>query len=284
LFASSDLIARIGDALGFIPEGAAHLLASLWLPLAEDLGDRPKPWIQGYVAPQGTGKSTLCRVLEVLLDAMGVGVARFSLDDLYWPYAHLQLLQQQDPRLRWRGVPGTHELALGLALMEQFRAQQFPLALPRFDKSLHRGLGDRTEFPYCDRAEVLLFEGWCVGMVPIANLADYLPAPPIVTPADCAFALAMNQALANYVPLWQKLDALTVLAPQELHWSKRWRQEAETADGMTAAEVDAFVDYFWRALPPQIHFPRLREGPVPINYWVDLAGDRTPVQITKFLI
>ncbi|NJK35284.1 MAG: glycerate kinase [Oscillatoriales cyanobacterium SM2_2_1] len=277
----------IEAALGFLPDHAEQMLTELWLPLAESLAGRSHPWIQGFVGLQGTGKSTLCRVLEVLLTTMGIGVARLSLDDLYLPYKARQRLQQLDPRLRWRGVPGTHEVALGRSLMGQFRARAVPLFLPRFDKSCHGGAGDRVEAELCPGAEVLLFEGWCVGMMPIPDLADYLPLPPIMTAEDCTFALDMNRALGAYVPLWQELDALTVLAPQDLSWSKQWRREAEAPGGMGLGELDAFVDYFWRAVPPQVHFPRLwqgRQGSIPIDWWVELARNRSPIQITKFLI
>ncbi|NJL21401.1 MAG: hypothetical protein HC895_12160 [Leptolyngbyaceae cyanobacterium SM1_3_5] len=42
-------------------------------------------------------------------------------------------------------------------------AQGKSALLPRFDKSLHEGAGDRIDPERVDRADVILFEGWFVG-------------------------------------------------------------------------------------------------------------------------
>jgi len=93
----------------------------------------------------------------------------------------------------------------------------------------------------------VIFEGWCVGVRPIA--CDRWPDP---------LAEASNRRLAAYLPLWDRLDHLLVLDPVEAEASRRWRLEAERTRmaagraGMDAVAIDAFVTYFRRALPPEL--------------------------------
>ncbi|MFM2311075.1 MAG: hypothetical protein RLZZ04_351, partial [Cyanobacteriota bacterium] len=60
-------------------------------------------------------------------------------------YVERQELQQREPSLIWRGPPGTHDLALGLEVIKQCLDEDYTaqISLPRFDKSLHQGEGDR---------------------------------------------------------------------------------------------------------------------------------------------
>ncbi|MBD2090815.1 glycerate kinase [Microcoleus sp. FACHB-1515] len=233
----------------------------LWLPLAIELmqeRDRiRRPIVQGILGGQGTGKTTLALMVSRILQQFGLSVARLSIDDLYKTYRDRQILQQQDPRLRWRGPPGTHDVELGLEAIERLRRGE-SAGLPRFDKSLHQGAGDRIDPEWVERADVILFEGWFVGARPIDPQA-FEDAPwPIETESDRAFARDCNDRLHAYLPLWNLLDALIVLAPIDFRLSLTWRQQAEQQmkaqgkAGMSAAEIKEFVLYFWRSLHPQL--------------------------------
>jgi D-glycerate 3-kinase len=267
----------------------------LWLPLAQQLKQirdrQPGPLIQGILAGQGTGKTTLAAILSQLLRAQGYGTASLSLDDLYQPWAVRRQLHQADPRLRWRGPPGTHDIPLGLATLAQVR-QASPgtvISLPRFDKSLHNGQGDRTRPEPIQAIDILLFEGWFVGLRPLppedleAGLATLRQG---LTPeADRQFARDINQALAAYLPLWQSLDRLLLIAPQDYRWSQGWRQQAEQArqaqgkTGMDPATVAEFVDYFWRALPPPLFIPPLTQPGGGVDLVIEVDGERRPQAI-----
>ncbi|NJL21400.1 MAG: hypothetical protein HC895_12155 [Leptolyngbyaceae cyanobacterium SM1_3_5] len=54
------------------------------------------------------------------------------------------------------------------------------------------------------------------------------------------------------------LDSLIVLAPTDFRLSLTWRQQAEQQmkaqgkAGMSEAEIQAFVLYFWRSLHPKL--------------------------------
>jgi D-glycerate 3-kinase len=103
-------------------------LWNLWLPLAMQLSTEKqslnRPLIQGILGGQGTGKTTLCQVLRLILGKLGYSTVSLSLDDLYKTYADRQQLQKADPRLIWRGPPGTHDIDLGISVLDKLRRSQ----------------------------------------------------------------------------------------------------------------------------------------------------------------
>ena len=284
--AIADLAAQLN--LGALP---LETLWYLWIPLACQLQSLrqgcDRPVVQGILGGQGTGKTTLGAVLTRLLAVMGDRAVSLSLDDLYKTYAERQALQQQDPRLRWRGPPGTHDVALGLRTLDALRASQFPVALPRFDKSACQGAGDRAQPESVAQADIVLFEGWFVGVRPLDS-GSFDPAPfPIETEADRAFARAMNERLGEYLPLWERLDQLMVLLPQDYRFSVQWRQEAEQKmkaagkSGMDDAEIQAFVHYFWRSLHPALFLEPLADRADHVNWIVEIDAHHRPTAVYR---
>jgi len=159
------------------PQQLLGTLWDLWLPLAIQIASarraKSSPLIQGILGGQGMGKTTLAAILTLILAQLGYRTCSLSLDDLYKTYSDRLILQQQDPRLIWRGPPGTHDVDLGLKVLEPLR-QPFcaaPIQLPRFDKSAYNGAGDRTTPESVSSIDIVLFEGWFVGVRPIAPTA-----------------------------------------------------------------------------------------------------------------
>ncbi|WP_299408735.1 glycerate kinase [Acaryochloris sp. IP29b_bin.148] len=236
----------------------------VWMPLACQIAEARqnlnRPLIQGILGMQGAGKTTLTTVLQIVLEQLGYSCCCLSIDDLYKTYGERQQLQVEDPRLKWRGPPGTHDVDLGIQILDQMRANETstPIQIPRFDKSAFGGQGDRSGFESVPTTDIVLFEGWFVGVKPIStDVFEQAPAP-IDTPADRKFAMEMNQRLQDYLPLWDRLDRLMVLNLADYQLSKQWRKEAEhkaiaTGNaGMSDGEIDEFVDYFWKALHPEL--------------------------------
>ncbi len=72
----------------------------------------------GLAGGQGTGKSTLSRLLERACDQVGIRACVLSLDDYYLPRAERLALARRVHRLfETRGPPGTHDVALCRAQM-----------------------------------------------------------------------------------------------------------------------------------------------------------------------
>jgi D-glycerate 3-kinase len=259
----------------------------LWLPLAMGLAkERDKlqrPFIQGILAGQGTGKTTLTSILKVILPHLGKSSIEISIDDLYKTNAERQQLQQEDPRLKWRGPPPTHDVALGRKILDELREidRKKTIEIPRFDKSAYQGRGDRSPEPeIINPVDIVLFEGWFVGVLPVAETAFFNPPEPINTEADLAFAKDTNIRLQSYLPLWERLDRLLILNPVDYRYSKQWRKEAEHQTiakgkaGMSDREIEEFVDYFWKALHPELFIRPLLQHPK-VNLVVEVNLDRS---------
>lgn len=265
------------------PEDMLAVLWDLWLPLSIKLAQHRqklgRPLIQGIVGGQGTGKTTMCQVLGLILDHLGYRSLCLSLDDLYKTYSDRLALTKQDPRLIWRGPPGTHDLDLGLNLLDQIRQGESPVQVPRFDKSAYNGAGDRTTPEIVTDIDIVLFEGWFVGVRPInPDLFNHAP-PPICTAEDRVFARDMNQRLSDYLPLWERLDSLMVLYPTDYRCSMVWRKQAEQQMiatgklGMSDAEIEEFVNYFWRSLHPELFITPLVKSPTAADVVISIDPD-----------
>ena len=270
------------------------LLWNLWLPLAMQLAhwhqELDHPLIQGILGGQGTGKTTLTKILACILEQMGLRVCRLSIDDLYKTYAERQQLQQNDPRFRWRGPPGTHDVQLGLAVLHQIRHSahshdQTSIAIPRFDKSLHNGAGDQTTPEIITGADIVLFEGWFIGVRPIDPTDFETAPPPISSEADRDFAREINTRLKEYLPLWEQLDRLILLYPSDYRLSQQWRQQAEQEmiasgkAGMSAAEVYEFVEYFWKSLHPKLFVEPMRLAAQFVDLVIEINADHHPERL-----
>ncbi len=263
-------------------------LWDLWLPLGVKIASSRKslgrPMIQGILGPQGTGKTTMCQILNLVLRHLGYSSLSLSLDDLYKTHSDRVKLREQDPRLIWRGPPGTHDIHLGLSLLDQILQNKFPVTVPRFDKSALCGIGDRTTPEIIDQVDIVLFEGWFVGVLPI-DPETFTNAPaPIITPEDQAFARSRNQQLGAYVPLWQKIDSLIIIKPTDYRFSLKWRKEAEHKmiaagfSGMNDAQIEEFVKYFWRSLHPELFMEPLIKSPpksLPVDLVIEVKEDHS---------
>ena len=258
---------------------------NLWLPLAMQLASYRqqlgRPLIQGILGGQGTGKTTLGTILTLILSQLGYRTLSLSLDDLYKTYSERLILREQDPRLVWRGPPGTHDIQLGLTVLDHLRqpVQATSIKVPRFDKSAYDGAGERLELlEVVQGIDIVLFEGWFVGVRPLNPDAFDTAPPPIITASDREFARDMNTRLKDYIPLWERLDRLILLYPVDYRLSLEWRLQAEHqliaihGRGMTDVEVQEFVEYFWRSLHPELFIKPLRNHPS----WVDLVIEINP--------
>ncbi len=189
----------------------------------------PRPLILGICGSQGSGKSTLARGL---VDALGVRAATLSLDDLYLgKAARAALARDIHPLLATRGVPLTHDVALGRAILDAVRAGQ-PVRLPRFDKASDEPLAQEQWESIDAPLDLLIFEGWCVG-------AQAQPAADLIAPVndlehaedpDGLWRRAVNAALAGpYQALFARIARLVLLAAPTFDVVRGWRAQQEAA-------------------------------------------------------
>ena len=223
-----------------------------------------RPFLLGIAGAQGSGKSTVARELADRFAARGLNCALLSLDDLYLSGAERQALAERiHPLLRTRGVPGTHDPARGLALVEAL-GEPRPIPLPRFDKAADE---PGTPEPFTGPADIVILEGWCVGARPQDDAALIEPVNALEREhdPDGSWRRYANDALAGpYRALFDRIDLLVLLAAPGFDIVAGWRIEQERNAGgpMTDDQVRDFVRHYQR-----ITEGLLRHGPA----WADLV-------------
>lgn len=214
-----------------------------------------RPFILGLAGAQGSGKSTLAARLATALAGAGFAAASVSLDDFYMPRARrLALARGIHPLLATRGAPGTHDLPLLLDALMRVRAGR-AVCLPMFDKLADDRLPPQ-HWRCMARLDVLILEGWCVGVraQPATLLAAPVNALEAVDDSGGQWRRHVNAALAGqYQRAWARLDALAFLAAPDWEAVPRWRAQQEAAlaraqgrIGMNAAAVRRFCAHYER--------------------------------------
>ncbi|NWK98360.1 kinase [Sphingobium lactosutens] len=221
------------------------------------LAGASRPLILGLCGAQGSGKSTLAAGLQALMEQDGRRTAILSLDDLYLGRAvRARLADEVHPLFRTRGVPGTHDVARGIALCEAVKAGD-PVLLPRFDKGQDEPFSEGEAI--AGSIDLLIFEGWCVGARPQPE-AD-LVAPVNVLERDedpdGIWRRHVNRRLYGpYAELFGWIDRLILLAAPDFAVVRSWRGQQEEAlraeqgeaanRAMDAAQLDRFVQHYER--------------------------------------
>ena len=219
----------------------------------------PRPLILGICGSQGSGKSTLARGL---IETLGVRAATLSLDDLYLgKAARAGLARDIHPLLATRGVPLTHDVALGCTILDAVRAGQ-SVRLPRFDKASDEPLPQAQWETVDGPLDLLIFEGWCVGAAPQpdADLVEPVNALECTDDPHGIWRRAVNAALAGpYRALFARIDRLVLLAAPGFDVVQGWRaqqedglratlaaQDRDPALTMTDAQVARFIQHYER--------------------------------------
>ena len=214
----------------------AESLKRLYLPLAawviqQKQADRP--FVVGVNGAQGSGKSTLREFLQLILHkGYGCRVAGFSLDDLYKTHAERESLGREiHPLLVTRGVPGTHDVSLGLRTISALtNPAGGKVAIPAFDKA-HDDRRPESEWPLVEGPmDVVIFDGWCVGARPQAEAELVAPLNELETREDVdgAWRRYVNAELqGEYAELFARLDRLVMLKVPNMESVYEWRSLQE---------------------------------------------------------
>lgn len=253
-----------------------------------------RPLVVGLCGAQGSGKSTLAAALRRVFERAGIPTAVLSLDDLYLTRAErAHLAASVHPLLLTRGVPGTHDIGLGLKVIGDLE-QQRATALPRFDKARDdRMPQEKWEIAAADTG-LLILEGWCVGARPQPEEALAEPVNALEREEDGqgiwrGFA---NAALAgDYQRLFARIDLLVLLAAPGFGVVHGWRSEqerdlralscaqasgAEASSLMTDTQLARFIQHYERLTEHMLVEMADRADMV-----VMLAGDRSPMRIVE---
>jgi D-glycerate 3-kinase len=235
-----------------LPAAYRSMIEAVHRPAAERIADRRRelgrPIVAGLCGTQGSGKSTMAAFLKLQLEQKGLTVAVLSIDDIYLTLPQRERLAAEvHPLLKTRGVPGTHDVGLGLALLDVLTSGPAEVSLPRFDKAEDTRAAADTWPRVMAPVDVVLFEGWCVGALPQIDeaLAAPINALEREDDADGAWRGYVNDQLkGDYALLFGRIDILAMLQAPGFEAVFGWRclQEQKLADrvrreGLIGAKV-----------------------------------------------
>jgi len=235
-----------------------------------------------------------------------------SIDDLYLPRAQQQALAESNPDnplVQHRGVPSTHDIAIGNALFEALSNRESNLKIPSYDKSQFNGAGDRrpenewdvVNVPGRPPVEVVIFEGWCVGFRALSSeelRTSWLGAKEQADAPQSQYngrlgrlqwehVEFVNNKLRAYDVLTNRLNALIHIDASNLQFVYDWRLEQEAAmraakgTGMTDEQVRAFVDGYYPSY--ELYTKALRDGifggQAGQQLRITVGKDRKPVDV-----
>jgi D-glycerate 3-kinase len=207
------------------------------------------PLLVGLCGSQGSGKSTMAAFLRALLDSQGLATAVLSIDDLYLDRdERIALSQTVHPLLRTRGVPGTHDVALGQSVIDALftAAPGAATAIPRFNKASDSRLPPAEWDRFVGPAKIVILEGWCIGATPqdAAALTPPVNALESAEDVDGRWRTYVNDALAGpYRALFDRIGLLVFLRAPSFECVFEWRRlQEEKLRARTGGEGAGLMD------------------------------------------
>ena len=270
-------------------EALTRALECLYIPFCAWLVSqiKDKPLIVGINGAQGSGKSTLTKIIGALLEiGFNKKVVSFSIDDLYKTREQrYKLASDIHPLLATRGVPGTHDAKLGIDILTQLVSKSdFVLSIPVFDKSMDDRLPESLWNRVRGRCDIVLFEGWCVGSIAEDEQALETPINLLEDIDDSAriWRTYVNQQLAaDYAELFSFIDVLVQLKIPDFSKVFEWRKlqeqklKAAMVDSqsmidmtMSESDIERFIMHYER-----ITRHTLEEMPTRANVVMELGDD-----------
>jgi D-glycerate 3-kinase len=234
--------------------GFLKTLAEKLLTVKHSETDQNAPLTVGISGSQGSGKSTLAAALQLILTHNTYRCITISIDDIYLNRAErLALAETIHPLFRTRGVPGTHDTALGLRILQQLKQLKSgeQIKLLRFDKSVD-DRATETEWETVEGPiDFILFEGWCVAAraQPEHALQEAVNRIEATEDPELIWRRYINQRLqTDYAELFSQIDYLIFLKIPRFAKVLEWRHQQELElikktgrPGMSKEEVERFI-------------------------------------------
>lgn len=221
-----------------IENDLTRALADIYIPLAACLTEQAERHdatrIIGINGAQGAGKTTFCKLLKIVIEeGFAKRVATFSIDDIYLTLPERQeLAKKVHPLLETRGVPGTHNISLGMKLLYELKrlSDGQTLDIPTFDKTIDDRAAREDFCQVTGPIDILLFEGWCVGAKPqcAEDLSTAVNQLESLEDPDLHWRRYVNERLQQeYQKLFNELDMLIMLKVPGMASVMEWRSKQE---------------------------------------------------------
>ena len=239
-------------------------LNNFFLPISEKIYrnylNNKKTKIIGLTGGQGSGKSTISQILKIVLkEGFNLNTVIFSIDDFYKTLQERKDMSKKiNPLFLTRGVPGTHNTALLLKCLNNFKSKHFKkILIPKFDKSIDDRLSKRFWQNIKTKPDIVIFEGWCVGAYPQKKKDLIEPINVLEKEKDKkrTWRNFINKELkTRYKKIFKLIDLMIFLKIPSFEYVYKWRllQEKKlrvTSKGkktMTNKQVKNFIMYYER--------------------------------------
>ncbi len=225
-----------------------YLQVAAWLVLTLDVRNGTR--LIGINGAQGTGKTTAAVILKQILEIChGLKVCVLSMDDIYHTREQRAVLAREvHPLLITRGVPGTHDLNLGLELIDSLKNadQNSRTRIPVFDKANDDRVREEQWPVFDGRPDIILIEGWCVSAKPqpVERLLQPINELERLQDHDGVWRSFVNQQLENYQLLFNQIEFLIMLKAPGFRQIFEWRslQEQKLKKSVDVDQARALMD------------------------------------------
>ena len=204
--------------------------------------------------PQGSGKTTLAKLLKIVLEKIyKKKVMLLSIDDYYLSKKkRIELSKKIHPLLITRGVPGTHNVKRLKKHLDQFLQNKFPIRTLNFDKLKDDVSSKRT---IIKDADIFLLEGWCCGSKPMTDEYLYKNINDLERKSDKnnKWREFYNACLKKeYSEIFSKFDKKIYIKPPSFMHVLKWRYNQEKQNAlinkkkkfMSKKELRNFIQHF----------------------------------------
>ena len=188
-----------------------------------------QPYFVGLAGGQGTGKTTISSLLEIILRKyFKLNVFKISIDDFYRTRKErFNLSKKVHPLLMTRGVPGTHDIKIMLDFFRKSKTKKFKsFKLPKFNKAIDDRCKKNQWYTIKKRPDVIIFEGWCVGARAEKNstIKKSINSLEKANDAQLIWRNYVNKQLkTKYKKLYDQLDCLVYLKAKNFSLLQKWR-------------------------------------------------------------
>jgi D-glycerate 3-kinase len=219
-----------------------EIVIPISLYLIKQFPKREKPYFICFTGGQGSGKTTLSFfVQKVLNETCNRPAMGFSIDDIYKSQEERRALANNvHPLCYVRGVPGTHDINMGLDLIDQLsRANQdTQTKIPSFCKPEDKHYPIEDWPVYIGKPDFIFFDAWCGGARPLPE-EDWLPPLNQLEAEedpDGIWSKWSNKELSkDYQTLFSLFDVLLMIKVPSMDfvYESRWIQEQTLAKTVT---------------------------------------------------